>query len=239
MKQYFQEVIRQIMHLPTNKISLITALSCAVATFSVTANAGEGLSYSYLELDYINLNIDEVGDSGSVLDDLDNGGGWGVRGAFELSPNWFAFGQYSVTEADANFVDDQNLLFRSNTDINRLDVGAGFHTPMNNKTDLVLRVAYTDIDTDGFNFGGTSSSSFDDLNEDSSDGYFIDAALRSQLLAKVEGSLGVRYTDLEQIDNVSVIGNLLYEFSPTLGLNLGLEAGDNISHFLIGLRLSF
>jgi hypothetical protein len=227
------------MKLSLNKISLITALGCGVAAFTTSIYGAEDLSYTYLELDYINLDIDEVGDSGSILDDIDNGGGWGFRGSVEIAPNWFVFGNYSVTDADVSFLDDQNLFFRSNSDINRLDLGAGFHNPVNTNTDLVLRVAYTDIDSGGFNFGGSSSTSFGDLNEDSSDGYFIDAALRSQLIENVEGSFGVRYTDLQQFDNFSVIGNLMYEFSPTMGVNLGLEAGDNISHILIGLRLSF
>lgn len=225
--------------LSTNKLSLITALGFGIATISISANAAEDLSYSYLELDYINLNIDEVGDSGSVLDDLDNGGGWGARGSFALAPNWFLFGSYSVTDADANFIDDTNQLFSSNTDINRLEVGAGYHSSINSMSDLVLRVAYTDIDSDGFNFGGTASASFHDLDDDNSDGFFVDASLRSQLMDTLEGSLGVRYTDLEQFDNISVIGNLMYELSPSMGLNFGLEAGDNISHFLIGLRFSY
>lgn len=222
-----------------NKFGLITALGFSLATLTTSAIAAEDLSYSFLEIDYINLNIDEVGDSGSVLDDLDNGGGWGARGSFAIAPNWFVFGQYSVTDADADFIDDENLFFSANTDINRLDFGAGFHNPVNTKTDVVLRVAYTDIDTDGFNFGGSDDSSLNDLDEDSSDGFFIDASLRSQLMDSVEGSFGVRYTDLQDIDNISIIGNLMYEFSPAVGLNLGLEAGDNISHFLIGLRYSF
>lgn len=227
------------MNLLQKKLNLIAVLGIGLVSYSASTIAAEDLRYSYLELDYINLNIDEVGDSGSVLDDLNNGGGWGIRGAYELGSNWFLFGQYSVTDADATFINDQNLLFRSSTDINRLDIGAGFHNPVNTTTDLAVRVAYTDIDSDGFNFGGTSSSSFDDLNEDSSDGFFIDAALRSQLLEQLEGSFGVRYTDLQEIDNFSVIGNLMYEFTPTIGLNLGLEAGDSISHVLLGIRLSF
>jgi len=225
--------------LSTDKLSLITALGFGIATISLSANAAEDLSYSYLEIDYINLNIDEVGDSGSVLDDLDNGGGWGARGSFALTPNWFLFGNYSVTDADASFIDDTNQFFRANTDINRLDVGAGYHSPINSKSDLVIRVAYTDIDSDGFNFGGSASASFNDLNDDNSDGFFVDASMRSQLMDTLEGSLGVRYTDLEQFDNISVIGNLMYELSPSMGLNFGLEAGDNISHFLIGLRFSY
>jgi hypothetical protein len=226
------------MKFSINKLMLLTALGSSAAVLSAAADAAEDLSYTFLEIDYINLNIDEVGDSGSVLDDLDNGGGWGARGSYAIAPNWFVFGQYSVTDADTSFIDDQNQFFRSNTDINRLDLGGGFHNPISPTTDLVLRVAYTDVDTDGFRFGGTDDSSFDDLNEDSSDGFFVDAAVRSQLMESVEGSLGVRYTDLEEVDNVSLIGNLMYEFSPSFGVNLGLEAGNNISHILIGVRFS-
>jgi len=227
------------MKLPSNKLNFISVLGFGIASLSFAANAADDLSYTYLELDYINLNIDEVGDSGSVLDDLDNGGGWGVRGSIALAPSWFAFGQYSVTDSDASFFDDLNQYFNSDTDINRLDLGVGYHSPINSKTDLVIRGAYTDIDTDGFNFGGSASNSIEDLGKDSSDGFFLDAGVRSQLMDKVEGSLGVRYTDLQQFDNISVIGNLMYEFSPSMGLNFGMEAGDNISHFLIGLRYSF
>lgn len=56
---------------------------------------------------------------------------------------------------------------------------------------------------------------------------------------RMEGSIGVRHTDLEQFDNLSVIGNLMYEFTPGMGLNFGMEAGSDISHYLLGLRFSF
>lgn len=231
------------MRLTTKKPQLIFKLAASLCAFTllapVTVLAADGLSYSYLQVGYVNLNIDEVGDSGSLLDDIDNGGGWAASGSYAISPNWFAFSQYSVTDSDVSFTDDQSLSFNSNTDINRLDLGFGFHSAISKTTDLVFRVAYTDVDTDGFNFGGSSDTSLNDLNDDSSDGYFADAAIRSQFNERMEGSLGLRYTDLEHIDNLSFISNVMYEFSPNVGLNFSLEAGNDISSFLIGLRYSF
>ena len=231
------------MRLTTKKPQLIFKLATGLCAFTllgpVTALAADGLSYSYLQVGYVNLNIDEVGDSGSLLDDIDNGGGWAASGSFAISPNWFAFTQYSVTDSDVSFTDDQSLYFNSNTDINRLDLGFGFHSAMSKTTDLVFRIAYTDVDTDGFNFGGSSDTSLNDLNDDSSDGYFVDAAIRSQFTERMEGSLGLRYTDLEHIDNLSLIANVMHEFTPKVGLNFSLEAGNDISSFLIGLRYSF
>ena len=227
------------MKLTSNKMNFIGMLGFGIAALSFSASAEQELSYSYLELDYINLDIDEVGDSGDALDDLDNGDGWGVRGSYALSPNWFAFANYSVTQSDTSFTDDQNQSFNSDTDINRLDIGAGYHTPINTRTDVVYRLAYTDYDTDGFNFGASSSIALNDLNDDNSDGYYADVSLRSQLGDKLEGSAGLRYTDVENNDDLGIIGNLMYEFSPALGLNFGMEAGDNITQILIGLRYSF
>lgn len=227
------------MKLTPNTMNFISMLGFGIAALSFSASAAQELSYSYLELDYINLDIDEVGDSGDALDDLDNGDGWGVRGSYAFPSNWFAFANYSVTQADTSFTDDLNQSFNSDTDINRLDIGAGYHTPLNTRTDLVFRLAYTDYDADGFDFGGSNSTSIDDLKDDSSDGYFIDVGLRSQLGDNLEGSVGTRYTDLENNDDFGIIGNLMYEFSPALGLNVGMEAGDSITQILIGLRYSF
>lgn len=231
------------MRLTMKKSKVVCKLTAGLCAFTllapVTALAADGLSYSYLQVGYVNLNIDEVGDSGSLIDDIDNGGGWAASGSFAISPNWFAFTQYSVTESDVSFTDDQSLSFNYNTDINRLDLGLGFHNALSETTDLVFRVAYTDVDTDGFNFGGSSDTSLNDLNDDSSDGYFVDGAIRSQFTERMEGSLGLRYTDMEHIDNISFIANVMHEFTPEMSLNFSLEAGDDISSFLIGLRYSF
>ena len=69
------------MKLPTYKLTFIGVFGFGIAALSLSANAAEDLSYTYLEIDNINLDIDEVGDSGNVLVDLDNGGGWGARGS--------------------------------------------------------------------------------------------------------------------------------------------------------------
>jgi hypothetical protein len=67
------------MRLTTKKLQLNCKLVAGICAFAllapVTVLAADTLSYSYLQLGYVNLNIDEVGDSGSLLDDKDNGGG--------------------------------------------------------------------------------------------------------------------------------------------------------------------
>src|SRR5690606_12101761 len=127
----------------------------------------------------------------------------------------------------------------ADTDITKLDLGLGYHMPVGDATDLVLRGAYTDADRDRFRLGGSGDASLDDLNDDSSDGYFVDAAIRTQLTSWLEGSLGARYFDIEENDGLGVIGNLLFEVAPGFGINLGFDAGDELATWVAGVRFSF
>lgn len=220
------------------KLLLIAALAFPVAGWST-----EELSYTYLELDYVNLSIDEIDDDEDIIDDFDDGDGWAVQGSFAFTPMFFVFAGYSDTDSDASFSSDGTTFFSSSVDVQRLDIGLGLNKELDidffNRPDLVARIAYTDIDLDGFDFGGSSNPSLGDLDDDSSDGWFADVALRSQLVAWLEASGGVRYTDIQDADDFSFIGNLLFELSPSWGINLGVDAGDDISTWVLGVRYSF
>lgn len=205
-------------------------------------NSDGNLSYTFLEVDYLNLDVDVL-DDGDLIDDIDDGGGFAINGSFAFTPTFFAFAGYSVTDSDATVVDEGEVLLSSSQDVNRLNVGLGVNfgvePPGIGASDVVLRAAYTDIDFDDFDFGGSNDPDLDDLNDDSSDGYFLDARLRSQLVDWAEGSLGVRYTDIEDADEFSIVGNVLFEFTQNLGVNLEFDAADDVGYYLIGLRYSF
>jgi hypothetical protein len=201
------------------------------------------LSYTFLEADYLNLDVDVADDDESLLEDFDDGGGWAINGSFAFTPNFFAFAGYSVTDSDVTFVDADEVLLSSSQDVKRLNVGLGVNfgvnVPVVGESDVVLSGAYTDIDFDDFDFGGSDDPDLDDLNDDSSDGYFLDARLRSQLVSWAEASLGVRYTDIEDADDFSVVGNVLLEINQNFGVNLEFDAADDVGYYLVGLRYSF
>lgn len=216
----------------------MTALALPLAGWS-----SEDLSYTYLEVGYLNLDIDDFDDSDSLREDFDDGHGWAVQGSFAFTPMFFGFAGYSDTDSDVTFTSDGTTFFSSSQDVKRFDIGLGLNKEVNidflNQPDVVVRVAYTDIDVGSFDFGGSSDSSIDDLNEDSSDGWYADAALRSQAVPWLETSAGVRYTDIEDADEFSFIGNLLFEFNPSWGVNLGVDAGEDIRTWFLGVRYSF
>jgi hypothetical protein len=219
---------------------------CLLPLTGLAADANDELSYGYVELDYINLDIDQEDENLNVFkNDFDNGGGYGVSASFPINDALFIFADYSDTEADFTFSDNSGVLFPSDTDVKRFNIGLGFVMPMNDTSDLVISGAYSDIDYDDFNFGAADDDfdeiddAFDDLNEDPSDGYFVDAKFRSQFAPAWEGALGVRYTDIEDAEGFSLIGNVMYEFGPNWGLNLSVDAGDDLITWGAGVRFIF
>lgn len=235
------------MKLLTTHTPKVLALGiCLIPAAGFAAEANDELSYGYVELDYINLDIDQEGENLNVFkNDFDNGGGYGVSASFPITESLFIFGDYSDTESDFTFSDNSGVFVPSDTDIKRLNLGLGAALPMNDNSDLVLSAAYSDIDYDDFSIGANNDDidelddALDDLNEDPSDGFFLDARIRSQFAPAWEGSLGLRYTDIQDADGFSVVGNVMYEFSPNFGLNFTLDAGDELVTWGAGVRYTF
>jgi len=209
---------------------------------AMAAESNSELSYTYFEVHHVGLDIDGYKEGSSVRDrlrDLDNGDGWGARASFSVSESFFVFANYADTDGDVSYTNDAGLYIPRHTSAKKLDLGVGWHRSVGDQTDLVLSGGYTDLDLGKFRIGGSGSGSLDDLNDDSSDGFFADAAIRTQLTSWLEGSLGARYTDFDGNDAFSVIGNLMVEVTPAIGLNLGIDAGDDLATWTAGLRYSF
>jgi hypothetical protein len=230
------------IHKISPTIALLTLLLAApTGTLAQQQQQGQisTLNYTWVEIDVVRLDIEKVGGRASFMRDLDDGDGFGIRGSFEFAPRWFGFAGYSSTESEISFSTLQGLFFSADTDITRLDVGLGHHMPLNNSTDAVFRIAYTDFERDKFRLGGAGGADSRELSNNSSDGYFIDGAIRSQLDQRIEGSLGVRYTDISHTDSFGLIGGLLFEFTPEISVVFEVEAASDIDHWLLGLRYNF
>jgi hypothetical protein len=218
-------------------------LAAAVCLLPITAFAADNtsdLSYGYIEADYINLDVDQPGEGNAFDGDWDNGDGFGVSASFPIGEKFFLFGDYSETDSDFSFIDNTNRFIPGNVDIKRLNLGAGIAMPMSERSDLVISGGYADIDFGSFGFGANpDNDSIDDLNEDPSDGFIADVRLRSQWTQAIEGSIGARYTDLEATDGISLVGNVLFELSPNWGINLQVDAGDELITYGAGVRMTF
>lgn len=232
------------------QLQLPLAALAGLMLLPATSFAAKDLSYSYVELDYIVENVDLYGDNEAftnVVQDVDDGRGFGLTGSFAFTRNMFVFGKYSNTEADFTYINDAGMAVPEGEDIKTMKLGLGYFAPLTREMDFVARLAYMDVDYGELQFGERDNdvqefdeidNAFRDLTNDSSDGYTIDVGVRSQVVEWLEAGGGIRYTDLDSGDDIGIFGNLLFEINPNMGVNLAVDLGDNLSSYSLGLRLS-
>ena len=101
------------------------------------AALAEDMSYSYVDLAYVDTDVDGVGPS------LD---GFGLRGSVGFAPNWFAFGEFAAQSV-------------SGVDLDTYTVGLGGLYGLAENIDLFDRLGWTkveissgpiDVDDDGY-----------------------------------------------------------------------------------------
>ncbi len=113
------------------KLAKIVVGSTLLALAPLVALADD-LSYSYVDLGYVQTDID-----GAPSAD-----GFGLRGSVGFGENWFVFGEYSNQDLDG-------------VDIDQFAVGFGGHYGLTDAMDLVGRIGYVDAEASA---GGSSIS---------------------------------------------------------------------------------
>lgn len=234
-----------------NRKLLSTALLAASAALPVSAFAAQDISYRYVEVEYVVQDVDMYEDDDAfdnIIEDVDDGDGFKIGASFSFTNNLFIFGNYAQTSADFTFLNDTGGVIPRDTDVKTLQVGLGYFAPISTNVDFVVRAAYMDVDLDEFSLGQTDqdigdddtdfSDAWNDLNEDTSDGYFADVGVRAQVIEWLELGGGVRYTDLDSGDDVSAFGSALFEITQNMGINLTASFGDNLSSYGLGFRYS-
>ena len=73
---------------------ILAAAACVMPLTGFAADAGDDLSYGYLEVDYINLDIDQPGEDNAFDGDFDNGGGYGISASLPLEKTGFVSSRY-------------------------------------------------------------------------------------------------------------------------------------------------
>jgi len=102
---------------------MLGSLMLAVAPLAAMA---EDMSYSYVDLAYVDQDFEGLGPSAD---------GFGLRGSIGFAENWLAFAEYSSTSVQG-------------VDIELTAVGLGGHYGLSEQLDLVGRVGYFEVSVD-------------------------------------------------------------------------------------------
>lgn len=235
------------------KFRLIPAsVLSGVALLSTPVLADDHIDYTYIEGAYVIQDVDIYEDSDTLsefLDETQDGDGFEIKGSIGLGPNWFAYTGYSQSKLDFDITSNEGDYFPAEVDVKQFHIGAGYIIPLYPNLNMQFSAAYVDQDLSEFSLGASDQDILDDdtdlgdviddLNDDSSDGYWLDAGLRGQVNPWLELGGGLRYTELDVGDSVSVFGNALWEITPTFGLNLAIDLGDEVNEYSLGARATF
>lgn len=115
-------------------------LIAAAALLMSTSALADGVSYSYIQAMYAEVDIDV----GPV--DAD-GDGFAVAGSVAINDSWYVFADYGTADFDFN------------VDLDRFSIGAGYHAPISTATDWFAALSYEDAEVDT-GFGSASDDGF-------------------------------------------------------------------------------
>ena len=190
---------------------MLRYLSIGALMLSSATAMAEGPSYSFIQANYQEIDIDLGGGFDA------DGDGYGVAGSVAINDNWFVFADYAASELE------------SIVDLDQARLGAGYNSALSEKTDWFATLAYIDLSLKAAGFGSASDS-----------GFGASVGVRSMLNPNFElyGSLG--YSDTgDGGDGTAVAAGLWYTVAGNLALGLGAEAGSDITTYGLGIRLYF
>jgi Outer membrane protein beta-barrel domain len=175
----------------------------AIAALGFAGQAlAEGISYSYVEGDYLSSRLKDSGDHLS-------GDGFRFEGSAALGTNWLAFVEIGRTK----YTESGDSLKFTPTGI-----GVGYHTALGGTVDFVGKASYDRVKLH-IGLGGIGSGSTTES------GWGLSAGLRGMVGEKVEWSSALKYRDvgdLQSIVSFSIGGR--YYFTPAFGVGLDLSS---------------
>ncbi len=187
--------------------------SMAALTLSANVFAADELSYTWVEANYLETELDD--DDG----DLD-GDGLGLSGSFAFTENLHGFASYSDQEFDLDIAPDVSF--------EMLDIGAGVNFPLNPGLDIIGTLSYLDVQASA---GGASA---DD------NGYRLGAALRGRVASKLELTGGISYIDLDDSGDDTTYGvGGRYYFTDNFALGANADFADDQMTWTLGARYDF
>ncbi|MCF7749455.1 hypothetical protein KQ945_01755 [Bacillus subtilis subsp. subtilis] len=208
------------------KIFLAAAL---LAAAPLSAVAAEGLSYTYVEGGWTQLQISNPG-SNPKLD-----GGY-IRGSFAIAEQVHVFGGYSRVSKTYRFDDSLNDL-RIKEELSQPELGIGYHMPVSDRLDFTSDIAWLRINDE---------LKYEQKGFDSRRYKFHTNAARATLgvrgkpSPRTEAWLKGGYIDGSDMDGTwtGTLGGQV-NVTKTWGLVGEVQAYDDITQYSVGVRASF
>ena len=188
---------------------LLMAALVVVVSVSMVAQAKDEIGYSYVDISYEDVSIDDGPD----------GDGYRVGFSIAVQPKVHVFGDYEDISFDP--------IFGLDADGTEWDVGLGWNGGFGDSADFVADVFYLDVEVDVAGFGSVSD-----------DGFGVRAGVRGMVASSLELAGFVEYTDLSDSgDETSYAGEIRWNTSDIFTIGAGYSTADDADTIYGGVRL--
>jgi hypothetical protein len=225
------------------KKELVLAALLAAAPF--TAFAGS-LNYSYIEGGYAHLAKDDVPSfriarflSGRPQGEVKSDGFFGVV-SVAVGESFYGFGSVRrgtdtvEVQVHDTFMGVVSRTYDVDVTVTRVNLGAGYHYGLSDRTDLLAEVSAIDTDLD------IEDEAEDDSRYPNGFGGRVSVGARSALTDALEIWGKGNYTSGDFYDSeLSASVGMQFRFAPNWGITGELESGSGYSQYTLGVRASF
>jgi hypothetical protein len=215
----------------------ILALAAAAAFGLPAAADARPPTFSYLEANYVNVNVDDVDPFTFRRGSRD---GFQLGASAQVWEMMHLFGEYSQAGQDLEFDTDlDDGLIEGDFDLIRWRVGVGVHSPVDEMISVYGRVSWDSIEFDGLATNGV-------ILGDRDDGFGAEVGAIVAPIPQVHLQGYVRYTSVGEIDALGQSYDDDYLFGAEarwfLTENFALQAGyeyGEITTWNAGVRFAF
>jgi hypothetical protein len=192
------------------RFKFAAALAASAAFVPFLAQA-EGLSWSYLDLAYVNTDIDRFDE------DID---GFALRGSYEVVDKLFIF---------AGYADQGTTVSGFDLDLETFSLGLGYAWPVGEALDVYGKLGYVSAEVDVEGFGDADD-----------DGLSLAVGLRGRAVEQLELEGAVSYVDLgDSGDDTTLDLGARWFFLPQFAVGLEGSFGDDANTYGLGVRWNF
>tara|TARA_R110002167_G_scaffold365761_1_gene591350 strand:+ start:316 stop:915 length:600 start_codon:yes stop_codon:yes gene_type:complete len=199
------------MEFKMKKLVLASALLLSMGTIQ----AAESVRWDSASLSYQSVDLD-----GDKLT------GFGISGTKLVSDNVFIAGSYASVSDDID-------VFGSKVDVdfNTLSIGLGYRHAISSTTDFFGVVSYQDMEVEA-SFQGNSE-------DDSENGYGLQAGLRSLVTAQLELNGSLSYVEIADESETGFNVSAMYHFTDQFSAGVGYGKSDDVDSLSLSAIIFF
>ncbi|WP_052949789.1 hypothetical protein [Dyella japonica] len=229
------------------KILTAMALAACVAPLAAQATNSNGIGYTYVQLDYVN-----VTGSGHYA----KADGASLSGSYQFADNFHVFGRYSdlrsPTYSSSDYVSGYTYGSSDKFKARPWSLGMGYAASIGSQADWVTQVSYThdrvsDHYCDWLTAGAYSARRCGSVGTNG-DLWAINTGVMGRVIDRLVASAYIGYSNGGRYSHggPGILGNvfadfgLVYSFNPTWALHGGVRVNnDGTENITLGARASF